>query len=158
MLARLEGVLRFQPAIYREIEADPHAIPQAFAVVVATAVLVGLGVGTLLGIFLGLGGAIALWIAATLLIWGVGRFAVGTHVELTRLLRGTGFAYVWFGLMLFANLPLLGFWFAWAAVGLVLASRPRATREVFDTDTARALLVCCVALGVPLLALLWIVR
>ncbi|HXX48809.1 MAG TPA: hypothetical protein VEN47_11300 [Myxococcota bacterium] len=157
-LVRLESVVRFQRGIYREIELDPHAIPQAFAVVIATAVLVGLGQGSLVGIFLGLGGAIALWIAATLLIWGVGRFAVGTHVELTRLLRCTGFAYLWFGLMLFASLPLLGALFAWAAVALALASLVVAAREVFETDTARALLVCGVALGVPLLALLWIGR
>ncbi|HXZ83897.1 MAG TPA: hypothetical protein VEI82_00270 [Myxococcota bacterium] len=158
LLVRLEGVLRFRREVYREIQVDPHAIPQAFAVVIATSALVGLGQGSLVGIFAGLGGAIALWIAATLLIWSVGRFAVGTNVELTRLLRCTGFAYVWFGLMLFASLPLLGPLFAWAALGLVLASLVVAAREVLETDTARALLVCAVALGVPLLALLWMTR
>jgi hypothetical protein len=40
---RLQGVIRFDPAIYREIQADVHAIPQSIAVVVATSLLAGLG-------------------------------------------------------------------------------------------------------------------
>jgi len=156
-LVRLERVVRFDGAIYREIEVDPHAIPQAFAVVIGTAILSGLGQGSLVGIFVGMGGSILVWMAVTALIWAVGRGVVGTHVEPSRLLRCTGFAELWFGLLLFASLPALGTWFAWAAVGLALASLVLATRQVFETDTSRALLVCCVALGVPLLALLWIV-
>ena len=154
-LARLEGVLRFQPAIYREIESDPHAIPQAIAVVVATAVLAALGQG-LVPIFLGLGGVIVLWMAATGLIWAVGRATVGTPIDFSKLLRCSGFAYAWFALLLFASLPILGPLFAWAGVLLALASLVVATREVLETDTFRALSICGVALGVPIVVLLWI--
>lgn len=155
-LVRLEGVLRFDPAIYREIENDPHAIPQAIAVVVVTAVLAALGQGSLVSIFVGLGGVIVLWMAATGLIWAVGRAAVGTPVDFSKLLRCSGFAYAWFALLLFASLPILGGIFAWAAVLLALASLVVATREVLETTTARAFSICGVALGVPILVLLWL--
>jgi hypothetical protein len=156
---RLEGVLYFQREIYREIEADPHAIPQSIAVVVATSVLVGIGQGQggLVAIFAGLAGAIVFWMAATSLIWGVSRFAVAAPVEFARLLRCTGFAYAWFALTLLSSLPILGVLFEWAAVLLVLASFVVATRELLDTDTGRALLICAVALGVPLVVLLGVV-
>jgi Yip1-like protein len=155
LLKRVEGVLRFDRAIYREIERDPHAIPQAFAIVIVTAVLAGLGQGSLVGMFLGVGFVIALWIAVTALIWGVARVTVDAPaIDFARLLRCTGYAYLWFALLLLSSLPVLGSVFAWAAVGLALASLVLATREVLEIETARALLICSVALGVPLLALL----
>lgn len=156
LIPRLEGVARFDGAIYREIENDPHAIPQSIAVVVATAVLAALGQGSLVSIFVGLAGVIVLWMAATGLIWAVGRASVESHVDFSKLLRCSGFAYAWFALLLFASLPLLGGIFAWAAVLLSLASLVVATREVLEIDTTRALWICGVALGVPLLVLLWL--
>ncbi len=156
LIPRLEGVARFDPAIYREIENDPHAIPQSIAVVVATAVLIGLGQGSLAAVFMGLAGAIVLWMAATGLIWGVGRASVESHVDFSKLLRCSGFAYAWFSLLLFASLPILGGLFAWAAVGLLLASLVVATREVLEIDTNRAVMICGVALGVPLVVLIWL--
>jgi len=155
-LARLEGVLSFDRAIYREIENDPHAIPQAIAVVVVTAALAALGQGSLVSIFVGLGGVIVLWMAATGLIWAVGQVSVGTSFDFSKLLRCSGFAYAWFALLLFASLPVLGSFFAWAALVLALASLVIATREVIDTDTSRAALICAVALGVPLIVLVWL--
>jgi hypothetical protein len=156
LIPRLEGVARFDGAIYREIENDPHAIPQAIAVVVATAVVAALGQGSLVSVFLGLGLVIVLWMAATGLIWAVGRGAVGAPIDFSKLLRCTGFAYAWSALLLFAGLPILGTVFAWAAVGLTLASFVVSTREVLEIDTSRALMICGVALGVPVIVLLWL--
>ncbi len=156
LIPRLEGVLYFKREIYREIEADPHAIPQSIAVVAATSLLVALGQGGLVSVFAGLAGAIVLWMATTSLVWAVGRFAVDEPVDFSKLLRCTGFAYAWFSLELLAGLPILGELFAWAAVVLVLASFVVATREVLETDSARAALICAVALGVPLLVLMWL--
>jgi Yip1-like protein len=156
LVPRLEGVLWFRSEVYREIESDPHAIPQSIAVVVATSVLVGLGQGGLVSVFIGLAGSILLWIAATSLLWLVARFTVDAPVDFSKLLRCTGFAYAWFALELLAGLPILGEIFAWAAVALVLASFVVATREVLEIDTSRAALVCAVALGVPLLVLVWL--
>lgn len=158
LIPRLEGVLGFRSDIYREIESDHHAIPQSIAVVVATALLVGLGQGSggLVSVFAGIAGAILLWMAATTLLWGVARFTTETPVEFSKLLRCTGFAYLWIALELFASLPILGPLFEWAAVILVIASLVVGTREALETDTARAALICAVALGVPLLALAWL--
>lgn len=156
LIPRLEGVLHFRPEVYREIESDLHAIPQSIAVVVATSLLVALGQGGLVSVFIGLAGSIVLWTAATSLLWVVARFAIDAPVDFSKLLRCTGFAYAWFALELLASLPMVGELFAWAAVGLVLASFVVATREVLEVDTSRAALVCAVALGVPLLVLVWL--
>ncbi|HTO08248.1 MAG TPA: hypothetical protein VMR86_14460 [Myxococcota bacterium] len=156
LIPRLEGVLYFKPEVYREIEADHHAIPQSIAVVVGTSVLVALGQGGLVSVFLGLAGSIVLWVSATSLLWVVARFAVDAPVEFSKLLRCTGFAYLWFALELLASVPFLGEFFAWAAVALVIASFVVATREVLEIDTGRAALICATALGVPLFVLVWL--
>jgi len=156
LIPRLEGVLFFKGEVYREIEADPHAIPQSMAVVVATSVLAALGQGGPVSIFIGLAGAILLWMAATSLVWVVARYAVDAPVEFSKLLRCTGFAYAWFALELLTALPLVGEIFAWLAVALVLSSFVVATREVLEIDTSRAALICAVALGVPMVVLVWI--
>lgn len=154
LVPRLQGVLRFDTATYREIEADPHAIPQSLAVVVATAALAALGQGGLVSMFVGLGAVIVLWMAVTGLIWVVGTTTTGNTVDFAKLLRCTGFAYVWFALLLFGGFPVIGALCGWAAVILTLASLVIATRVVLDTDTTRALVICAIALGVPLLVLL----
>lgn len=151
---RLEGVLRFDDRTYREIEADPHAIPQALVVVIATATLVGLGQGGLVLMFLGLGTVIVMWMAVTGLIWAVGLATTGSTADFAKLLRCTGFAYVWFALLLFGSFPVIGTLCLWGAVLLSLASLVIAARVVLETDTPKALLICAIALGVPLLVLL----
>jgi hypothetical protein len=49
--------------------------------------------------------------------------------------------------------PVIGPLFAWAGVLLSLASLVVATREVLATDTTRALVICVIALGLPVTAL-----
>jgi len=154
LVQRLEGVLRFDTATYREIEADHHAIPQSLAVVVATAALAALGQGGLVPMFLGLGISIIRWMAVTGLIWVVGLAATGGTADFAKLLRCTGFAQIWFALLLFGGFPVVGGLCLIAAIVLSLASLVIATRVVLETDTAKALLICAIALGVPLLVLL----
>ena len=150
---RLEGVLRFDDRTYREIEADPHAIPQALAVVVVSATLAGLGQGGVVLMFLGLATMIVMWMAVTGLIWAVGLATTGSTADFAWLLRCTGFAYIWFALLLFGSLPVIGTLCAWGALLLFLASLVIAARVVLETDTPKALLICAIALGVPLLVL-----
>lgn len=152
---RLQGVIRFDPAIYREIQADAHAIPQAIAVVVATSLLIGLGRNRLPLVFLWTALAMLNWVVITALIWAVGRLAVEA-ADYARLLRCTGFAYAWFALLVAASLPLIGPLFAWAGVLLSFASLVVATREVLAVDNSRALAICALALGLPLLSLFWL--
>ncbi|MFQ5515212.1 MAG: hypothetical protein ACE5FG_12375 [Myxococcota bacterium] len=154
LLERLHGVLRFDAQIYAEIERDPHAIPQAFAVVIVTAVLGALGHGSLAGIFLGIAGAIVVWCLATALVWGIGTLATGEPVHFPRLLRCLGFAYLWFVLLIGAGLPWIGILFSWASVGLSLASGVLAIRQVLGVSTERALTIYAVSLGIPILLLL----
>ena len=83
-LPRAWGVLRFDPEAYTEIEADSGAIPQAFAVVIATSVLIGLGRGSLTGMFLGIAASLALWMVGAALIWGVATLAASTSEKIGR--------------------------------------------------------------------------
>ena len=152
---RLQGVIRFDPGIYREIQNDPQAIPQAIAVVIATSILAGLGRQSLPLIFLWTSLAMLQWLVITALIWSVGRLAVAGGGNYARLLRCTGFAYAWFALLVGYGLPLVGPLFAWAGVLLSLLSLVIATREVLEIDTTRAIAICVVALGVPVTALFW---
>jgi len=153
LVERLNGVMRFDPAIYREIQGDSNAIPQAVAVVIVTSVLAGLGQNTLPMIFLWTSLAMLQWAVITALIWAVGRLAVEGTADYAHLLRCTGFAYAWFALLVGSSIPLIGPLFAWAGVLLSLASLVVATREVLATDTTRALVICVIALGLPVTAL-----
>ena len=155
-LPRLAGVLRFERETYREIEDDPQAIPQAFAAVIGTAVLTGLGQGSLAGIFLGIAGGIFVWLVATGLVWTVGAFGAGPAVEFPRLMRCLGFGYIWFGLLIGGGLPFLGVLISWASLGLCGASLVMATQQVFRATAQRALGICVVALGTPVVLLLWV--
>ncbi len=152
-LLRVVAVLRFDRAVYKEIGEDPHAIPQAFVAVIATAVLAGFGQGSLAAFFLGIAVAILLWAVVTALVWGVGVLLVGEKAEFPRLLSCVGFAYIWYGLLIGASLPFLGVLFSWAGVLLYLGSLVLATRQVFETTTERAVLVAAIALGFPVLIL-----
>ncbi len=153
---RLQGVIRFDSRIYREIQGDVHAIPQAIAVVVATSVLAGLGRNSFPLVFLWTSLAMLNWLVITALIWAVGRLAVEGGADYPRLLRTTGFAYAWFALLIGASLPLVGPLFAWAGLLLSFASLVIATREVLSTDSARAFAICVIALGIPATALFWL--
>ena len=152
---RLQGVIRFDPAVYRELQADPHAIPQAIAVVIATSLLIGLGRNRLSLVFLWTAFAMLNWVLITALIWAVGRLLV-ERADYARLLRCTGFAYAWFALLVGASLPLIGPLFSWAGVLLSFASLVIATREVLATDGTRAFAICALALGLPLMSLFWL--
>ena len=155
LLHRLAGVFRLDAAIYTEIEADPHAIPQALAVVIGTAVLVGPGQGSVAGIFVGIAGGIGVWAVVTGLVWGVALAFERRSVDDTRLLRCLGFAYVWNALQLGSSLPFLGPLFLWAALLLWLGSMVLATRQVLEVSTQRAATICAIALGTPVLLLWW---
>ncbi len=154
LFARLRGVVRFEPQIFDEIDNDPHAIPQAFAVVIATAVIGSLGQGSLARMFLAIAGMIAAWATATALIWGTATLTTGKPLHFPRLLRCLGFAYVWFVLLIGGNLPLIGSLFDWAAVGLFAASAVLAVRQTLHVDLERALLICGISLLIPILLLL----
>lgn len=157
LVLRLRGILRFEVGVFAELEADTHAIPQAVAVVIGTALLVGLGQGSWAGLFLGVASAIALWLLATGLIWAVAVLQ-GKLGEYARLLRCLGFAFLWFALLLGAGLPLIGPLLLVAAPLLSLASMVVAARQVLGVSSVRAAAICTLALGGPFLLLAWTLR
>ncbi len=154
LLARLGAVFRLDPKVYEEIQADKAAIPQAFALVIATSILTGLGQASIPGLFLGIVVSIVIWLVVTLLVWGTSVFWVSRDVDYSRLLRCTGFAYTWFALLLGYSLPFVGWIFGWGAIGFCLTSLVLASRQVLQVSWQRALAICSIALGIPLL-LLW---
>ncbi len=154
-LPRVWGVLRLDASVYAEIEGDSGAIPQAFAVVIATSVLIGLGRGSLTGVFLGISAALALWLLGAALVWGVATVA-NDDVHFPSLMRCLGFADAWFALLIGSGLPWIGFLFGWAAVAGAFTSVVLATRTVTKNTTGHALAVCAASLGGPML-ILWLV-
>ncbi len=155
LLTRIRAVFRLDPAVYEELQDDPAAIPQAFALVIGTSILTGLGQGSIPGLFLGIVLSIAIWLGVTLLVWGVGAMWVRPDVDYSRLLRCTGFAYTWFALLIGYNLPYIGWIFGWSALGFCLASLVLASRQVLQVTSRQALAICAGALGIPVLLVWW---
>ncbi len=153
LLPRVLGVFRLDPNTYSEIAKDPGSIPQAFAVVIATSVLVGLGSGSMAGIFIGVAWSIVVWLVVAALVWGAGALVVGERSEYAPLLRCLGFAYAWFSLFIGYELPLVGFLFGWGAVSLCLVSNVLAVRQVMRVTTEESAALCALALGLPLVVL-----
>ncbi len=151
LLPRLGRVLRFDPGVYAEIQADSGALPSAFLVVTGSAVFSGLGAPSLPGIFLGIATAILLWGVATALVWAVGTLSVEGPVDYAKLLTCLGFARAWSALAIGGSLPLVGGVIEWAALLLWAASVVQAARQVLEVSTERAVAVCAVALGLPVL-------
>lgn len=155
LLARVSAVFRFDASVYSEIATDPGAIPQAFAVVIATALLVGIGSASLPGVLVGIAWAIVVWLVFAALVWGVGALAVGERSEYAPLLRCLGFAYGWFALFIGYELPVVGPLFGWGAVALCLVSNVLAVRQVMRVTLEQAAAICAIALGLPLV-IIWL--
>lgn len=153
-IARLRGVLRFEREIWAEIQADPRAIPQAFAVVIAAALLAGIGQPSLALVFLAMAGFLVTWFVITIFVWTIATFAVDEEVRFSKILRCSGFAYVWMSLLALSRVWAIGPLFGWGGLALMFASLVAATREVFAVETPRALAICAVAFGLPAALLL----
>lgn len=150
LIPLLRGVVRLDARVYGEIADAPHATPTAFAVVIATAFVWGIGQPSPALIFFWIAGAIVVWCSATALIWAVGALFVPERADYPRLLRCLGFAFAWNVLQIGAGLPFLGGLFQWAALGLWIVAMTQATRMVLSVSTGAAVAVCS---GAILLAL-----
>jgi hypothetical protein len=158
LLPRLAEVFRFHTDVYREIEEDPNAIPGAFAVVLATSILAGLGQGTIAGIFLGVAGALVVWAFSSALVWVAAIPVLGRTADYAILLRCLGFAYAWNSLAILGFLPLIGILFQWGALGLWGASLVLATEQALGSTRQQAIGICILALGIPVLLLFGVFR
>ncbi len=154
LVPRVLGVFRFDPKVYSEIAGEPGATPQAFAVVIATALITGIGQGSLVLAPLAVACVLFIWMVVAALVWAAAELTVGDRSHYAPLLRCLGFNYAWFALLIGYGLPWIGTAFGWAAVGLCLASNVLATRQVLEVSTQRAFTICAIALGTPLLLVL----
>ena len=96
--SRMVGAARLNPHTYEEVEADPHAFPQAMAAVVLSALCAGIGTGADEGVYslaVSTGVALVGWLVWAWLTWFIGAKILptkDTQADLGQLLRTTGFA------------------------------------------------------------------
>jgi hypothetical protein len=96
--SRMVGAAGLRPHTYEEVEADPHAFPQAMGVVVLSAVCAGIGTSADEGLYslaVGTGVALVGWLVWAWLAWFIGAKilpAKETQADLGQLLRTTGFS------------------------------------------------------------------
>jgi hypothetical protein len=96
--SRMVGAVLFRTATYEEVEADPHAFPQAMGAVVLSAVCAGIGSSGDEGLYplaVSTGVALVAWLVWAWLAWFIGAKilpAKDTHADLGQLLRTTGFS------------------------------------------------------------------
>ena len=145
--------------LYEEVEADPSATRQAFAVVLLSAVAAGLGglehrgVPSIVGYTLI---ALAGW-----WIWAYVTYVIGTRLlpgpetqaDVGQLLRTIGFSSAPGVLRIFALVPPVGAQVFLASTIWMLIAMVIAVRQALDyASTARAIAVC--AVGFPIYALI----
>ncbi len=155
-LQRLIGAAALDTAIYEEVEADPKATAQAFAVVLLSSAAAGLGAR-------GLGGATAenitfiamvsllAWCAWALVTYAIGVFILPepqTHAGVGELLRTLGFAATPGLLRAFGVLPGVAIPAIVVTAIWMLLAKIVAVRQALDfTSTGRAVAVCVLGWG-----------
>jgi hypothetical protein len=155
LIERIGRVLRLDGDVYTEIEADPAGIPQAFAVVLVSAFVAGVGQWSPVLVFLGVAWALFAWLLSALLVWGAASLVLARDVEYPRLLVGLGHAYAWIALLVLARLPgLLGALVGVVALGLCFIAFVQAAERALRIATDQALAICAVALILPFILLL----
>ena len=152
LLQRLIGAAALDAAIYEEVEADASALPQAFAIVVASSLAAGIGARGLTTVTLGgvlLYSAIALvsWAAWALITFEIGARLMPepqTRVDVGQLLRTIGFAATpgllrVLGVMPAVSIPVFVATSVWMFLAMIVA-----VRQALDYRTTRAAIAVCV--------------
>jgi hypothetical protein len=148
VIERVAGVLRLNPAVFEEIEADTHANGQALGVVVAVSVIAALGAGVqdgTPGIVRDIVSAISEWV-----LWAGVTYIVGsrllpeptTRTNMGELLRVMGYAFAPFSFGFLGAVPIAGRVLRFAVEMWVAAAMVIAVRQALDyTSTLRAVAV-----------------
>ena len=166
---RLIGALALDSTIYEEVEADPSATSQAFAVVLMSSLAAGVGSRGLVATSIG---SIVFISAVSLLAWATWAIVIlqvggrvlpepGTRTDVGELLRTIGFASApgllrVFGVMSQATIPVFAVTAVWMLAAMIVG-----VRQALDFhSTARAVAVCVLgwllAVGIALaLGLFW---
>jgi hypothetical protein len=150
-LQRLIGAAALDAAIYEEVEADPSAMVQAFAVVVLSSLAAGFGATGRGGTSLTNIGFISICALIAWAAWALITFEIGarlmpepqTRVDVGQLMRTIGFAATpgllqVFGAIPGATIPAFAISLVWMVAAMIVA-----VRQALDyTSTARAVSVC----------------
>ena len=144
---RIRGVLTLDAATFEEIEANRSINVQAFALVVASSLAAGIGVGGFSDVAILAETLTALFLWVT---WAAVTYFIGTRLlpepqtstNMGELLRVFGFSSAPSLFAVFAVIPIIG-WLVWPIVGLwVFAATVIAVRQALDyRSTARAFAV-----------------
>jgi hypothetical protein len=158
-LQRLLGAAALDAAIYEEVEADPSATAQAFAVVILSSVAAGVGArgangASLFTVVFFTIFALLLWAAWALLTFEIGVPLIArpeTHSDPGELLRTIGFAATPGILRFLGVLPGLTAPVFFVSSLWMLATMIVAVRQALDyRSTMRAVAVCALGWGLAL--------
>ena len=154
LLQRLIGAAALDAAIYEEVEGDASALPQAFAIVIASSLAAGIGARglttvTVSGVLLYSAIALVSWAAWALITFEIGARLMPepqTRVDVGQLLRTIGFAATpgllrILGVMPAVALPVFIATSVWMLLAMIVA-----VRQALDYQTTRAAVAVC-ALG-----------
>jgi len=160
-LRRVVGAALLRADAYKEIEADHAATPEAFAIVVLSALAASIGSrgwagGAATASFFAVAGTIAVltWATLSLVTFEIGARMLPPHesrADVGVLLRALGFAAApgviqVLGLVPRAAAPVFAVAIVWALAATVVAVR----QALDDSSTGRALAVCALALAVTI--------
>ena len=154
LLQRLIGAAALDAAIYEEVEGDSAALPQAFAIVVASSLAAGIGAGgfatvTVSGVLTYSAIALVSWAAWALITFEIGARLMPepqTRVDVGQLLRTIGFASTpgllrVLGIMPAVSMPVFAVTTVWMLLAMVVA-----VRQALDYRSTGAAVAVC-ALG-----------
>ncbi|MHB1295427.1 MAG: YIP1 family protein [Anaerolineae bacterium] len=147
IIQRVKRMVRFDHAVYREIEHDEQATKEAFAIVVVVSVLAALGAalapeagGFVWTFFAQLVLALVSWLLWSLVTMLVGTRLFGGQATFWGMARTLGYAYAPRVLSILSALACVGILISWIAWGLSLVLAFFAVRETLGLSTEKAIL------------------
>lgn len=148
---RLLAALKLENELYEEVEHDPRALPQAFAIVLLSSFAASVGYSGLFGfgsIAAGITAGLFSWIAWTAIVWAVGvRLFEGTS-DPEELFRTLGFvaAPQLLFLLLIVPIPIFRSLLGFVVLIMTVVAFLRATRAALDVGTGRGLVIASLCL------------
>jgi len=155
-LTRVLGILRLDPSVFEDVEADPAATWQAIAIVVLSSAASGLGIGGLFNprpatFVVAAGVALITWVAWAVLTQQIGTRLLperSTRAPLGELLRTIGFAAAPGILQVFGVFPKMTVPVVAITSGWMFAAMVVAVQHALDyAHIGRAIAVCLLAVA-----------
>jgi hypothetical protein len=164
LLQRLLGAAALDAAIYEEVEGDPTALPQAFAIVIASSLAAGLGARgftdvTAAGVLLYSAIALISWASWALITFEIGARLMPepqTRADVGQLLRTIGFAATpgllrVLGIMPAVAAPVFVITTLWMLLAMIVAVRQALDYRSSGPAVAVCALGLILALGIAFL-------